>query len=97
MTQTEIPFWNTTGLRSTDLSEAVKTARQQDEAVLAIMRTGTWSPSQVWDYGRSCGRNWLLTSCRRSISNLTKAGALKMTGIQVEGPYGRPENTWTAA
>lgn len=90
-------FHDTTPLTGERLAEAVRVAQQQDQAVMALMREGVWSPSEVWNYGRSCGRQWLLTSVRRSISNLTKAGALVMTGQQIEGPYGRPENTWTAA
>lgn len=90
-------YYNTTSLTGEQLASAVKAAENQDDAVLVMMGVGTWSPSQVWNYGRSAGRDWLLTSVRRSISNLEKAKVLKKTGIMVNGPYGRPENTWSRA
>lgn len=90
-------YWNTTNLTGEQLANAVKVAAQQDDAVMVLMAIGIWSPSQVWSYGCSVGRKWLLTSVRRSISNLEKAGALKKTGIMVQGPYGRQENTWSKA
>jgi len=90
-------YFNTTNLTGEQLASAVKTAKHQDDAVMVLMAIGTWSPSQVWNYGKSLGRNWLLTSVRRSISNLEKAGKLKKTGIMMQGPYGRPENSWSKA
>lgn len=35
-----------------------------------------------------------LTSVRRAMSNLTKAGLLVKTGIKIAGPYGRDEYCW---
>lgn len=90
-------YFNTTGLSGEQLVAAVKAAENQDVAVLAIIGIGVWSPSAVWNFGRVAGRDWLLTSVRRSMSVLEKAGALKKTGIMLDGPYGRPENTWSKA
>lgn len=90
-----VAFHNTTPLYGDALIAAVTAAERQDEAVLAIFSGGgRWSPSKVWEYGRACGRSWLLGSVRRSISTLTKAGHLRITGMTVPGLYGRPENTW---
>lgn len=89
-------YFNSTSLTGNELGAAVRAAQHQDDAVLAIMRTGAWSPSQVWQYGTKAGRRWLLTSVRRSISNLTDAGLLEKTGLQVDGCYGRREHTWVA-
>ena len=36
----------------------------------------------------------LLTSVRRSITNLTKVGRLKKTGVKKTSIYGRPEYVW---
>ncbi len=89
-------YHNTTPIHGHSLMDAVQRAKHQDEAVLAFFdRGGVWSPSQVWGYGNRCGRQWLLTSVRRAISNLTKSGKLVCTGRAIPGPYGRPENTWS--
>lgn len=88
-------YYNTTNLSGEQLANAVVTAEHQDDAVLVLMQSGVWSPSQVWDYGRRAGRNWLLTSVRRSMSSLEKAGTLKKTGLMHDGLYGRKENTWS--
>ena len=91
-------YYNTTPIHDPDLAHAVAFAEHQDQAVLEFFsRGGVWSPSMIWQYGQRTGRQWLLTSVRRSITTLTKAGALKMTGAQVDGPYGRKENTWSKA
>lgn len=90
-------YYNTTPITGTDLMRAIEVAKTQDEAVMLFFDSGAvWSPSQIWKYGTwtEGKRKWLLTSVRRSISTLTKQGKLKMTGIIVPGPYGRPENTW---
>lgn len=95
---THVSYHNTTPLSGAQLLEAVRAAEGQDAAVLAIFQSGgVWSPSQVWQQGQLAGRQWLLTSVRRAITNLTKAGLLKQTGAPVDGPYGRPENTWSKA
>lgn len=89
-------FNNTSRLQGDELSNAVKIAADQDVAVLAMFQGGRHlTPSQAWKFGTSCGRNWLLTSVRRSFTNLTNEGKLIKTGQQRAGPYGRPEYIWT--
>ncbi len=90
------PYWPTTPMSRDQLAGAMRTAEQQDELVLAIYRAagGALSPSQVWQQGIDHGRRWLLTSVRRSITNLTNAHVLvKLSGSR-PGPYGRPESLW---
>ena len=89
----QVPYWNTTPLTREQLADAIRAAEQQDEAVLAIFRAsrGALSPSQVWRLGQDHGRQWLLTSVRRSITNLTGAGVLAHLPMTIPGPYGRPE------
>lgn len=92
-------YWQTTPMPSLD--KAVKAAALQDAKVMQIFRDhsdrygGMLTPSQVWDIGG--GSMWILTSVRRSISNLTKAGALVKTDYVQDGPYGRPESLWRLA
>jgi len=91
-----VPYWNTTPLTREQLAASIRTAEQQDTAVLTIFQAAgaALSPSQVWQRGLDHGRSWLLTSVRRSITNLTDAGALSRLNESRDGPYGRPEGLW---
>lgn len=90
------PYWPTTPITRDELAGAMRVAEQQDEAVLAIFRAsrGPLSPSQVWQQGIDHGRKWLLTSVRRSITNLTGEFVLvKLAGTRM-GPFGAKEGLW---
>lgn len=92
---THVSYHNTTPLYGDQLMAAVRAAASQDAAVLDVMRGGgTWTPRQLWSFFQKCGRSWELTSIRRALSNLTKAGHLRITGTTVMGPKGKPENQW---
>lgn len=92
------PYWQTTPLTREQLAGALRCAEQQDEAVLAIFRAERrpLSPSEVWRIGEAGGRRWLLTSVRRSITNLAdpKCGVLVHLAVTRPGPHGRPEGLW---
>lgn len=95
-----VPYWPTTPLTREQMAGAIAIASQQDEAVLAIFRAhrGPLAPSQVHAIGVEHGRRWLLTSVRRSITNLTtQAKVLASTGELRDGPHGRPEHLWELA
>lgn len=90
-------YWNTTRLSGADLRDAVQSADKQDAAVLAIFdsRPGhNLSPSQVWRIGCDLGVRWLLTSVRRSMTNLTEARELVKLDDRIDGTYGRKEFVW---
>jgi hypothetical protein len=94
-----VSYYNTVALTGAELSAAIAAAQTQDEKVLCIFRRHpriALSPSQVWrlGYGEH-GLKWLLTSCRRSITNLTDAGCLHATGQRVMGLYAHREGTWS--
>ena len=96
----ERPYYPTTPLTREQEEGALHLAKHQDEAVLAILRAaaGALSPSQVHARGVSLGRQWLITSVRRSMSNLTDIGVLEhLKGQLVDGPHGRPEGLWQVA
>jgi len=90
------PYYNTTNLSGKDLEIAVAAAKNQDDAILTIFLNtrSEWSPWQIHRALLKAGRNSPVTSARRSITNLTTSGHLIMTGEQVIGEYGRPENVW---
>lgn len=75
-------------------------AAMQDEAVLAIFRSRAvtaLSPSEVHAIGERLGRRWLLTSVRRSITNLTDDKVLHRHDVLRVGPHGKPEHLWQLA
>ena len=96
-TRPQHQYWPTTALTRDELAGAMRVAEQQDEIVLAIYRAsdGPLSPSQVWQQGIEFGRRWLLTSVRRSITNLAAADVLVHLSGHRMGPYGRPEGLWS--
>ena len=95
----QVPYWPTTPLSRDQLAGAILVAEQQDEAVLAIFRgtPGPLSPSQVWRIGEQGGRQWLLTSVRRSITNLADPKCVVLVRLNATrmGPHGRPEGLWS--
>jgi hypothetical protein len=92
-------FFNTTGLRSRELAAAVAAAKCQDAAVLALFVTasGPMSPSQVREQCARMGRDWPVTSIRRSITTLSDRNLLVRTDDKVRGPYGAVEHLWRIA
>lgn len=94
------PFYETVPLTADQLRAAFARAEKQDQRVLAVFRSfpaDALTPSTVHAIGERNGASWLLTSVRRSISNLTGAGVLVKTGDQRPGPHGSPESCWRLA
>lgn len=98
-------FYNTSKLRGEVLTEAEVTAKEQTERIYLIFkRYRMLSPSQAWEHYKRMypkDKNILLTSVRRSITNMTvpqkswppeqKAkfnAKLIKTNVQINGPYG---------
>lgn len=90
------PYYNTNGLTGEDLKKAVANASKQEDAVLMIYLNDRrpFSPSQIQRLTEKAGKRWPITSIRRAITNLCKAGDLINTHNQVQGIYGVPENRW---
>lgn len=57
---------------------------------------GELGPSQVWKIGTANGMGWVLTSVRRSMSNLSdpKCGALVKLRTTRVGLFGAKEHLW---
>lgn len=94
----QTPYWPTTALPINELAAAIKSAEKQDDAVMAIFKAigGELGPSQVWKIGVANGMNWLLTSTRRSMTNLAdnKCGALVRLNTTRMGLHGVREHVW---
>lgn len=79
-----------------------KAKRQEDEILKAfIMTEREFCPSDMLCYLTAEKHiypdNLPITSVRRGMSNLTKAGQLIKTDQKVNGSFGRPEYLWKLA
>lgn len=84
--------FETTSESARDRQRYEKQARGQNEEVLQYVRSvGFASPSQVQEKFPQ----WPITSIRRALTTMAKAGLLRKTEVQVEGLYGRNEHVWT--
>ena len=89
------PYHQSTNLSWPELRERIISARYQDQMVLTVFECGfARSPSQIHTMLTALGKKLPITSVRRSISNLTKAGALVKTPEQRRGPLGHVETLW---
>jgi hypothetical protein len=88
-------YHNTTNAGA-ELARYERAARSQDEQVAELFRSyvSPFSPSEAHRMLRTRAP---LTSIRRAITNLTRAGVLERTDEQAMGPYGRPEYRWKLA
>lgn len=88
-------YYNTTLLKGTELAKAKAKAKGQSEIILDFFKANpgvAYSPPTVQ---KLCGLdNCPLTSVRRSISNLTKAGNLVNTYDTEPGLYGAANFLW---
>lgn len=88
-------YFDTTRLPLAQLTEAITSAARQDEQVLAVFRAHQQlTPSRCLRHLEAARVRMLLTSVRRSISTLTKAGALVRTAERLPGPWGVDEYVW---
>ena len=91
------PFFNTVNAVGEKLSTYEAKASSQEAVILAHMRQHPgrmFTPSEL--HAKLFDHLVPITSIRRSVTNLSKAGHLKKTDIRVTGPYGMPEHCWYA-
>lgn len=87
-------FHNTIGLLPSEHREHEKKAVNQNENILAFFkqnRFADFTPSEVW---LKFGQQYPLTSIRRAITDLTKAGDLVKTDNKRKGIYNEINHTW---
>jgi hypothetical protein len=88
-------YHDTTELPIKEVIQSEKIAKDQDERILGIFKENSpLGPSKCWKIYQDKFGSILLTSTRRSITNLTKQTLLTKTNIKVKGLYGRPEYLW---
>lgn len=90
------PFYVTTPLTVQERAEAIARAEAQDQRVLAVYRCSDrpLTPSEAHLQLEACGHHEPITSIRRAIHTLTKAGALVKLPDTERGPWGMPEHRW---
>jgi len=87
-------FHNTIGLLPSEHREKDKKAINQSEKILALFKENPhcdFTPSEVY---LKFGQQYPLTSIRRAISTLCKAGDLVKTDRKRIGIYGEDNYTW---
>lgn len=86
-------FHNTTGLLPSEKWEKEKKAMKQTDLVLEFFKQrphNDYTPAQVWEHFKQ----YPITSIRRAISTLCKAGELVKTDNKRIGMYGEVNCCW---
>lgn len=91
-------YFQTTRLTDDELFKAQVVALEQNDLVMAIFRRKrrALTPWEVWQEGAQNGRQWLITSVRRSMSVLSAgeaAALVKLDSLRM-GPHGKPSHEW---
>lgn len=89
-------FYATTPLTVQERAQVIARAEHQDERVLAVYRASDrpLTPSEAHQQLEACGHREPVTSIRRAINTLTKAGALVKLSQTERGPWGSLEHKW---
>lgn len=90
-------FHETNGGSKEELREAISVAGYQDKLVLAFFKQNEGKSFSAEQIHSLANHNWLLSSARRSCSNLLKAGLIKKNSKdeRVMGQYGMRIYTYT--
>lgn len=95
--QGELNFHNTTDLSGEKLSKEILNAKNQQGRVLRVFskrECELLTPCDIMSILLQQGHSDLLTSVRRSMSNLTEMGFLEKTKHTKKGLYGKKVFCW---
>ena len=90
-------YYNTNEEDGPELRESWARTAKQNDLILMIFQDNpneTFTPDQIQHLCEVCEREWPITSIRRAISTLTKAGNLTKTSELRKGKYGKQTHTW---
>lgn len=89
-------YFNTTNARGAELARYETKARYQEERVANLFKKHAPFPLSPSRVHRALGGEAFgpLTSARRAITNLERAGVLEKLDRRMRGPYGRAEHLW---
>lgn len=92
-------YHNTNGLKGLQLEIAEIKAKSLDEVILKIFhhyKEGRFTPYQIEAILEANGTVTLITSIRRSLTNLTESGCLyKSPKADTAGRFRMPNHTWS--
>lgn len=88
-------YFNTTNLKGQELLNAIANSNNQEDRVLFFFLSNPAQEYPPHEIKNNVLSSNPITSSRRAMTNLTKAGALVKTNNQVEGEHGKPVYTWT--
>ena len=91
--QTQI-FYNTIGLKCSELKEAIKETAAQDKRVLEFFVNNPNAKFTAWEVQKELKIE--KTSVHRAMNTLRKGDFLEKTEEQRMGPYGKPNYLWRA-
>ena len=86
-------FYETINQTDSALKESKKKTRKQEDLIYSLFqkRNRPLSPSMVLSQS---GLNCPITSIRRAMTDLCKAGRIVKTDRQIKGMYGKAEHLW---
>ena len=94
-------YYNTTNLTGEELYEEIANSLTQEQLILHIYNTDLENIDQGlgpevvrWTCEEFYNKDWPITSIRRAINTLTKAGKLTKTNELRRGRYGKKEHVW---
>lgn len=89
-------FYNTIHESGETLKQSRKKVNRQERIILTIFQRhqvlSPWGIVILLDANKQFG--WPITSIRRALTNLTKAGYIIKTDKMRMGPRGKPEHLW---
>ena len=92
-----MPYFNTTQLKNGDLDRARRKAKTQEERVLAFFNLHPAHLYTPFEVQEKVLPGVPITSVRRAITNLEKAGHLRKTKRMWMGKYGARNHCWQLA
>jgi hypothetical protein len=90
-------FHNTIDIAGKTLKAAKKKVNEQEKLIMTYFKKHPYAmptPWQVLDWLKENGHDMLITSVRRSLTNLSDAGKLIKSTVQFQGPQGKPNHAW---
>lgn len=94
----QLDFFNTVHLSGQELTDAVKTVKNQNERIYQLLKKSgkSLTPFEVHDIYIKIFGDCPVTSIRRAMTTLTNENKLRKDFNQKGEKYGKPNHTWTA-
>lgn len=90
-------FHNTIDIAGKSLKQAKKKVNEQEILIMQYYMQHPYAmptPWQLHDWLKSKGHDLLITSVRRTLTDLTDEGKLVKSHVQFKGPKGQPNHAW---